>query len=652
MSAPATKYAALSEISRSTWGSLWIPPARLPLSQWAEQNLILSSEYSASIGPIKLYGWQKAPLDSFTDPRVETTVLMCSTQMLKTLMIQAALAYSISQQPGPTLVVEPKDGDAKSFSKERLAPMIRDCPALKVVSDAKGRSSSNTILEKTFPGGTLAVVGAIAPGNLARRSIRYLFCDEVDKYPPSAGSEGDPIALARERTVTFGTRRKIVLCCSPTEAGRSRIGKAYDDSDRQKPWAPCPSCGEFQILKWGQVVYEPVIGYKCIACGMVWDDQQRRAACELVEWRAQAPFRGTAGFWISHLYSPWKRLADMVGDYESGKADRQLYKTFVNTTLAELWEEEGETPDEELLYAKAEDYPFGDETIVPARGLFLTAAVDVQDNPPRLEVEIKAWGRGRENWSLDHRSIQVLAENGQPLPVTSPELWEKLDREVLRKDYRHANGHVMPIMVMVIDTGNRPKPVYDFALGHARPSYSGTGLHVIAPRTVVPIKGTPDGLRVISSISKEDAARKRQGVRIVGIGTHCVKTELYDAFRHIKPHPDGQAVPGCNHFPRYEKTYFEGLCSEKRVVKERTGEVSWEKRPNVRNEPLDLAVYNRGAAAIFGIDRMTDAQWRKFEEALAPVDADKPAPSEETGKPAQRSDRERWIPKKNWFPRG
>jgi phage terminase large subunit GpA-like protein len=41
---------------------------------------------------------------------------------------------------------------------------------------------------------------------------------------------------------------------------------------------------------------------------------------------------------------------------------------------------------------------------VAALGLFLTAGVDVQKD--RIEVEVVAWGRGKESWSVDYRVIE------------------------------------------------------------------------------------------------------------------------------------------------------------------------------------------------------------------------------------------------------
>jgi len=610
------------------WLELWKPQETQQLSEWAEQHFVLSSRYSSRTGPIRLHGWQREIFDSFTDPRVETTVLMCGTQLTKTIFIQAALAFVISEQPGPVLIVQPAEKDAKAFSVERLAPMVRDCPVLHgLVADSRSRDSSNTILEKEFPGGSVALVGSISPGNLARRSIRYLFCDEPDKYPASAGSEGDPIYLARQRTVTFGSRRKIILACSPTIAGRSRIGKAYAASDERKPWVACPhpECGEFQVLrffdgvKWDKTLppekQAESAYYQCQHCKGRWNDAQRWAACEKAEWRSGKPFAGTAGFWISHLYSPWEKLSDLVDKFLKAKDDPQQLKAFVTTDLAELWEDDGETPESELLFARRENYPFGDDAVVPQRGLFLTAQVDVQDNPPRLEAEVVAWGRDRENWSVDYRIIQDIAENGQPLPVTSPSLWEKLNAEVLQREYRHASGHLMPIMLMAIDTGSKAATVYEFVKKHPQPSHGPAGTRVFTPRSVVAVKGRDDPERVICSVSKEDAARKRQNVRIYGVGTHRVKGEIYDMLRYVRPRGDGAASPACYHFPMYDRSYFDGLCSERRVVKA-NGKIKWQKLPNVRNEPLDLKVYGRAAATICGIDIFNERQWKAMEDAL------------------------------------
>jgi phage terminase large subunit GpA-like protein len=612
--------------SFNQWSNLWLPAEKLSLSQWAEKYLTLSPEYSARAGPIKLFGFQKDIFDAFTDDTVEEIVLMCGTQLVKTILIQAAIAYVISNAPGPILLVQPTDTDSRTFSKQRLNPMIRDCEALRNSVEASGPGKENTIQEKMFPGGSLSLVGSIAPGNLARRSIRYLFCDELDKYPASAGMEGDPISLARERTVTFGTRKKIILTCSPTVEHTSRIGRAYEASDQRKAYVACPFCHEHQILNWSQVKWDNnkpaelragTAYYECAHCAQPWNDLDRWNACNNVVWRASKPFAGVAGFTVSHLYSPYKSISSMVSDFLKAKGNRQQLQVFVNTALCELWREESITPDDEHLFARREIYPHGEDAVVPQRASFLTCGVDIQDD--RLEYEVVAWGRGKESWSIDYGVIQALAPNGQPLPVTSPEVWAELDKRVLQKDYQHESGSTLPILLMAIDTGYKPQLVYQFALKHPQPLYAANTLsRIAAVRSVVPIKGTDEDLKIIAGISKEDAARKRQNVRIVSVGTHAVKQELFDSLRSIKPEID-TAIPGACHFPQYDREYFAGLCGEQRI--QRGDRVVWEKKNNIRNEPLDCRVYARAAASMVGLDKFTDSHWTKLEAGLQPADS-------------------------------
>jgi phage terminase large subunit GpA-like protein len=613
---------------------------KLALSDWAEQNIVLSPEYSNRTGPLHLFGWQREIFDSLTNPHIQEIVLMTGVQMVKTISLMCAIAYIIAEDPGPILLVEPKDDAARQFSKRRLMPMSRDCPVLRGRISDSNHDGKNTILGKEFPGGNLLIVSAITPTDLAQHTIRYVLCDEPDKYPESAGEEGDPMDLAWQRALTFGSRRKRIMACSPTTAGKSRIGKAYASSDQRKPWVPCPYCGTYQILTWKQVkgahgesfVHDPLNArYECvnIDCRARWSEVERWAAVQQVQWRADRPGAGDgriAGFWINHLYLPytWKSVGDIASHWLKVQRNRQQLRVFVNTVLAEEWQEAGETPSHEILFGRREQYPHTDDAIVPTRGLFLTAAVDVQDSPPRLEVEVAAWGRGRERWSIGYWVLQAYYKDGegndtaQPLPVTDAALWERLDREILQRNWLHASGHTLPILAMAIDTGNRPKPVYEFATRHPQLAYGPAGIRLHASRTVVPIKGTDDDLRIISSVSKEDAARQRQGVRILGVGTHCAKQEIFDLLQHVRPDKDGDvAVPGCYHFPEYMLGYFEGLASERRVVHPHDDKkVTYEKIEGRRNEPLDLAVYNRGMASVVGIDRFTEKHWQAFERAL------------------------------------
>lgn len=434
------------------------PPPRLTGWEWADQFRYLSPESAAEHGKWTTLPFQRGPLEAMSDPRIHRVVLKCATQLMKTEVILNGIGYFVHQDPGPILILQPRDADAKAFSKERIAPMIRDTPVLReLFSDMKSRSSENTIEEKLFPGGILAITSAGSPGNLARRAIRFLFCDEVDKYPPSAGAEGNPVSLARKRLATFRHRRKEIATCSPTVAG-SEIDRAYETSDRREYFVPCPSCGQMQSLMakfWIQVRWDSSLStreaqagsarYHCEACDAPWDDAARWKAIERGEWRAQGSANGVAGFWISELYSPWKTLGEIVLDYLAKKDNAEDLKTFINTSLAENWVEKGEAPEWEILLGRREGvYIPG---TVPRGGLFVTAGVDVQRD--RLEVEVVAWGRGRESWSVDYEILE-----GRP---SEPEVWKKLE-EFRGRTYTTSSGAELPISCMFVDSGTARRP--------------------------------------------------------------------------------------------------------------------------------------------------------------------------------------------------
>lgn len=95
--------------------------------------------------------------------------------------------------------VQPTIELAQDYSKSRISPMIRDTKVLSQVfyetkseDGAKTRDGKNTILSKLFPGGRLIMCGANSPAGLASRPVRVLLADEVDRFPDSAGTEGEP----------------------------------------------------------------------------------------------------------------------------------------------------------------------------------------------------------------------------------------------------------------------------------------------------------------------------------------------------------------------------------------------------------------------------------------------------------------------------
>jgi phage terminase large subunit GpA-like protein len=333
-------------------------------------------------------------MDAVSDPKNEQVTFMKSAQTGGTEVINNIVGYYIDQDPAPILLVQPTVEMGKAWSVDRLAPMLRDTPKLKGrVKDAKSRDSKNTVLHKVFPGGHITIAGANSAASLASRPIRVTLFDEIDRYPPSAGTEGDPVNLGRKRSTTFWNRKSIEVS-TPTVKGASRIEQSYNSSSMDQFWVPCPHCDEFQTLMWAHCHWpEDQPGeayYGCEHCGGVIEDKHKQPMLLLGEWRSRDPESAVRGFHINELYSPWVTFGEMASSFVEAKKFPDTLKTWVNTALGETWEEKGEGLDDDALSDRAESY----QAEVPAGAVVLNCAVDTQDD--RLEAELVGGGDDKE----------------------------------------------------------------------------------------------------------------------------------------------------------------------------------------------------------------------------------------------------------------
>ena len=548
--------------------AIFAPPPSLTISEWADRYRYLSPEASAEPGKWRTdrAPYQRGIMDAVCDPETGTVALMTSAQIGKTALIENVIAYYVSQDPSPILLLQPTLEMAGAFSKDRMAPMLRDTPALRgLVKDARARDSGNTMLHKTFPGGHITMTGANSPANLASRPIRIVLCDEIDRYPESAGTEGDPVSLAKKRAATFWNS-KLVLTSTPTIKDLSRIEQAYLASDQRRYWVPCPDCGEFQVLKWANVKWDEgkpeTAHYVCEHCGSCLDEQHKTAMLQAGEWRADATFKGTAGFHLNELYSPWRRWSEMASDFlEAKHAGTEMMKAWVNTSLGETWEEQGDKVEATGIMARVEQY--GQEELA---GRSVTGGVNVQKD--RLEVSFVAWGMGEEAWLIDHVII--------PGDTASPEPWAELAQ--LFTEFHPG--------AVAVDSGFNTSAVYEFA---ARFRY------------VYVIKGMPGMGRPLIEDARKRAQRlrRRKGVHVEPIGVDGGKVAIHSRLRH------GTPGPGYIHFPddaAFDQEYFDQLAGEKLITKYRYGRPiqEWQQIRH-RNEALDCLVYALAALRLAGL---------------------------------------------------
>lgn len=612
------------------------PPPKLTVSEWADRFRFLSPESSAEPGrwDTARAEYQRGILDAVSDPRVETVVIMSSAQVGKTELINNLIGYHVHQDPAPILVVHPTTEMGEAWSKNRLAPMLRDSPALRGrVAAARSRASDNTVREKKFPGGSLSIVGANSPAGLASRPIRVVCCDEVDRYPASAGTEGDPVTLGRKRTATFWNR-KVVLVSTPTIKGVSRIEAAFEASDKRRFWVPCVHCGEFQTLQWPQVRWDAddatTARYHCAECGAGWTDTERWAAVRRGVWRAEGEFRGTAGFHLNELCSPWRRLDETVSEFLAAKDRPETLKAWVNTALGETWQEQGDAPEWQRLAERREDYRLG---TVPEAAAVLTAGVDVQDD--RLECDVWAWGEGFSSWLVDHVSIA-----GSPREA---ETWMRLS-EILNRAWPRQGGGLVRIGRACVDTGGRDTAA---VYGHLR------GL---ADSRIAPVKGV-EGWNKAAPVqgptpvdAQVNGRKLRRGLKLWTVSVSTWKADLYR--RLWLKRTEAEEYPrGWVHLPQgVEIEWVKQLVAEQlRTVTDRRGfqRQEWAKLRD-RNEALDCAVYARAALWLMGADRYGDRFWRQAADAIEPEPVPvavtvPPAAPVVTAPPAVRFRESSWI---------
>ncbi len=554
------------------------PPPALKISQWADKYRRLSPEASAEPGNWNTdrAPYQREMMNALNDNECVEVVIMSSAQVGKTEIILNILGYFVDYDPSSILVVQPTVEMAQTFSKDRLAPMIRDTPVLKgKIKEAKSKSGDNTILHKKFPGGQITIVGANSAAGLASRPIRILLCDEVDRYPASAGSEGSPVKLAEKRTTTFWNR-KIIKVSTPTIKNISAIEAEYEKSSMEEWCLPCPCCGKYQPLEWDRIKFDNA-DMECKYC---------RERFSEIEWKdgkgkfiAEKENKKVRGFHLNELASPWKHWEDIIDDfkkaYETAKnlASPEPLKTFYNTSLGVTWEEKGESINENSISQRCEEY----EAQLPKGVLVLTAGIDVQKD--RFEIEIVGWGRGYESWGIKYDKLYC--------DMTKQDAWYTLE-EYLRREYFFADGGGLLVACAFIDTGGMyTTDTYKFLKEMNRKQ-----------RNIFGIKGMRGmGIPLLYKIS----ANNSEKVKIFILGVSSGKETIMSRLRIKEP------SAGYCHFPKgidkgYDDEYFKGLTSERRIISsKRNGakELIWVKKSNsVRNEPLDIRNYATAAVEL------------------------------------------------------
>ncbi|MFZ1348266.1 MAG: terminase gpA endonuclease subunit [Tabrizicola sp.] len=461
---------ALSDLRREAF-ALLAPPERLDLAEWVESNVRLPSTVAATAGKMRLFPYQRDIARSMGDPCVERVTWLKSARVGATQLAVAALGHYALNDPALTLVVMPSENDCRMLMTAIIEPTFDASPALRQALQ-KDIAKRDNMLFRQFPGGSLTLVSGASPKNLRARTARVLILDEVDALEVSAGEEGDPVALAIRRTMTFADR-KIIMISTPVDESTSRIARAYAEGDQRVYEICCPACGDWHQITWASIEWpegEPEKAHHvCPACGGVVEEQEKAELVAGGRWRATRPeVNGHHSYRSNALIStlPAAAWGLLAVEFLQSKRDPHLLKTFVNTVLGEVWrDDEGEGLDDaSLTFVPASLDAF------PADALYLTGGVDVQSGAAgRVELSTVAWDAEGRGTILAHEVLW-----GDPLGA---DLWIALS-DLLSRRLPHPRGGTLAYDRVLIDSGdgNTVAAVYSFAKGRAPQVFPSKGV--------------------------------------------------------------------------------------------------------------------------------------------------------------------------------
>jgi phage terminase large subunit GpA-like protein len=543
------------------------PPEQATVLEWSERHLYLSPEFTlAEPGKFKCnrMPWLKKPMDDFTKPDVHRQVLCWANQCGKTTFLLGVVGRTIHLNPQPIIWLLPDEDLAKRISKERLQPAIRDCAPLRSrIKEAKSRDSNNTILSKSYPGGTIELPGANSPAGLSMSMAGILLCDEVDIYPPS-NTIGDPVALLEKRATT-AFNRKIILCSTPTnEVGR--IWREWEASSQETWVTPCPKCRALQAMEWDSAAKNPdfeTLCYQCTKCHeRSFEHEWKRSSTEGGRYLAAFPERSTRGYRVNSLVHPFLSWSELFREFYAANArlkekDYGAMKSFRNGRLALIWESRanGETTDPEVFWTNHRE-PY---TGIPDDVVCLTIGGDTQKDVVYIELC---------GWTALSGCRAISYQTFGPGDPSQSEFWKPI-LAFAAQEFQRNDGKKLKVSFGCVDAGGLFSDAVKNILGFGS--------------VLKPIFGRRE------SISKEVITRSDDG-RYFLVNSHMAKSEVDyrqrtgpeedHAFRWLWPMgPDGGAASG------YDEAYFREYCAQACITKYRNGEkiVTWQ--PIKEGEP-------------------------------------------------------------------
>lgn len=412
-------------------------------AEWAGEYRVLSRSESATPGP-----WRNSRtpysvgiMDALALLGVVEVVILKSSQAGISEAVRNFIGWVAHLHPDPMMLVLPDEDVAKRMVKTRIQPLFDSTTPLRALrsNSSHDRTQSGLGLSNGF---ALRCAWSGSPASLASDPIRYVICDEVDKYPPFAGREASPIDLAEARTKTYADERKVVKLSSPTTR-EGAIWQAFAACDVQLYYyVPCHGCGHYQQVVFSQVKWDrggledrdelaryirlrKHVWYECVKCKCHWADADKQNSVRHGVWASEM-IAGENGFNETAAEFPMGSIVDRLGD---GGAARVGFQ--VSDLLCEwvsFWELAAEFVAGDTFYfvtnrlgrphststAKQAPLQFSEKVkrarlqpdVVPEWATALIATIDVQRDC--FYYVVRAWGPESRSHRVSHGQVQTF----------------------------------------------------------------------------------------------------------------------------------------------------------------------------------------------------------------------------------------------------
>ena len=652
----------------------------LPPSEWAEKNLILSSESKFS----GMFSYNRSPytrevVDNMRpNSGVEITAVMkCSQSGFTQSVAIPCMVYHVAESPANVMFLSSSDIMVQNTIRGRFDTVMESSGLsnlLKTSSVKKANQrTGDTDKKKEYTGGTM-INATYNASNLRFHSVEVMVCDEYDDAPKTDKKEGNVFDLIKARTKSYADTRRLAFMSSPTVKGISNIEHVYEMGDKRQWNWECPHCknyipilwkiekpdGTFAGIKWNLdenfKLIEDSVHYECQKCEGKIEYRQKYSLNLTGKWvpTCEPENPRYRSYQFNALCNPpgFESWSDLAAQFlkacppNNGRIDTDALKVFTNTQLGELWEERGKSPRSSDLQKNQRNYQIGiipDNTVeedgngkiaLISLACDLGGVMDKENNNEdvRLDWEIIIHTSNGQTYSVNHGSIGSFkrTQNKTKKDILNDSerekwtyehnvknsVWDKL-KDIIYTPLVGESGLYHNIEITVIDTGHFTKLAENFIEG-------------IKDRRVLGIKG--QGEDSFRKMDKNGAMIKHslsnKGL-LYHIDVNMVK-DIVSGNMTLQSGTDGSQPDGFMNFPQPSEgkyglsNYYSHYEAEHRVIDVKNGvEASfvWKKKRE-DNHFFDVAVYNYAAREIFIADtklydkKYKDLTWTVFCDLL------------------------------------